>query len=112
MIAKFAGGKNFAMKVPPYQYEATVAFHRDLMGLERIGGPNDDAVGFRFGPNLSLASFQGAAPWCPKAAIRAPRGISTHSNTSAVSEIISSHSLADPKPGATLSATVSRELLD
>ena len=51
MTAKFAGGKNIAMKVPPHQYEATVAFYRDLMGLEQIGGPNDDAVGFKFGPN-------------------------------------------------------------
>ena len=30
MAAKFSGGKNIAMKVPPHQYEATVAFYRDV----------------------------------------------------------------------------------
>ena len=51
MAAKFAGGKNIAMKVPPHQYDATVAFYRDLLGLKPIGGPGGDAVGFEFGPN-------------------------------------------------------------
>ncbi|WP_299823466.1 hypothetical protein, partial [uncultured Jannaschia sp.] len=51
MAAKFAGGKNIAMKVPPHQYDATVAFYRDLLGLEQIGGPAGDAVGFKFGSN-------------------------------------------------------------
>lgn len=39
------------MKVPPHQYDATVAFYRDLLGLEQIGGPAGDAVGFIFGAN-------------------------------------------------------------
>jgi len=51
MAARFEGGKNIAMKVPPHQYEATVAFYRDLLGLEQIGGPVGDAVGFKFGAN-------------------------------------------------------------
>ncbi len=51
MGARFAGGKNIAMKVPPHQYDTTVAFYRDLLGLEQIGGPAGDAVGFKFGPN-------------------------------------------------------------
>lgn len=51
MAARFVGGKNIAMKVPPHQYDATVAFYRDLLGLEQIGGPAGDAVGFKFGSN-------------------------------------------------------------
>ncbi|WP_026261493.1 VOC family protein [Kiloniella laminariae] len=51
MTAKFSGGKNIAMKVPPHQYDATVKFYRDLLGLEQIGGPAGDAVGFKFGSN-------------------------------------------------------------
>lgn len=51
MAAKFSGGKNIAMKVPPNQYDQTVAFYRDTLGLEEIGGPTGDAVGFKFGAN-------------------------------------------------------------
>lgn len=51
MAARFEGGKNIAMKVPPHQYEATVAFYRDLLGLEQIAGPSGDSVGFKFGTN-------------------------------------------------------------
>jgi catechol 2,3-dioxygenase-like lactoylglutathione lyase family enzyme len=51
MAAKFAGGKNIAMKVPPHQYDTTVAFYRDLLGLEQIDGPTGNAVGFVFGSN-------------------------------------------------------------
>jgi hypothetical protein len=51
MTAKFSGGKNIAMKVPPHQHEATVRFYRDLLGLEQIGGPAGDAIGFKFGSN-------------------------------------------------------------
>ena len=39
------------MKVPPHQHEATVRFYREVLGLEEIGGPSGDAVGFKFGPN-------------------------------------------------------------
>jgi hypothetical protein len=31
---EFAGGLNIAMKVPPYVWEATVAFYRDVVGLK------------------------------------------------------------------------------
>ena len=47
MTAKFQGGKNIAMKVPPHQHEATVRFYRDLLGLEQIDGPAGDAVRFQ-----------------------------------------------------------------
>ena len=48
---KFEGGRNIAMKVPPHQHEATVRFYRDVLKLELIGGPQGDAVGFKFGSN-------------------------------------------------------------
>ncbi|KIT15786.1 VOC family protein [Jannaschia aquimarina] len=51
MAPKFEGGKNIAMKVPAHQYDRTVAFYRDVLGLDPVGGPTGDAVGFRFGAN-------------------------------------------------------------
>lgn len=51
MTARFEGGKNIAMKVPPHQHEATVRFYRDVLGLELIGGPDGAATGFKFGAN-------------------------------------------------------------
>jgi len=47
---KFAAGRNIAMKVPPHQYEATVSFYRDVLGLEEITA-HAPAVGFVFGSN-------------------------------------------------------------
>jgi hypothetical protein len=50
MTAKITGGINIAMKVPPHQYEATIAFYRDVVGLT----PYTDkapAIGFELGPN-------------------------------------------------------------
>jgi catechol 2,3-dioxygenase-like lactoylglutathione lyase family enzyme len=48
--AAIEGGINIAMKVPTHQYEATVAFYRDTLGLtpftEKPGN-----VGFIHGPN-------------------------------------------------------------
>lgn len=32
----FRGGKNIALKVPAHQFEATVRFYEDVLGLERI----------------------------------------------------------------------------
>ena len=51
MTATFEGGRNIAMKVPPHQYEATVRFYRDLLRLEQIGDPQENATSFRFGAN-------------------------------------------------------------
>lgn len=47
---KFSAGRNIAMKIPPHQYEATVQFYRDVLGLPEIG-EHAPAVGFRFGGN-------------------------------------------------------------
>jgi hypothetical protein len=48
---KFEGGKNIAMKVPPHQHEATVRFYRDILKLEPVDNPQDDAICFKFGAN-------------------------------------------------------------
>jgi len=51
MRPRFAGGPNLAMKVPPHQWETTVAFYRDVLGLDELepfeGEPA--SVGFAFG---------------------------------------------------------------
>ena len=44
------GGRNIAMKVPPHQYEATVRFYRDVIGLKPLEGFGP-AIGFEFGSN-------------------------------------------------------------
>ena len=46
----FKGGRNIAMKVPPHQYEATVRFYRDVIGLKPLEGFGP-AIGFEFGSN-------------------------------------------------------------
>ena len=51
MTVRFEGGRNIAMKVPPHQYDATVRFYRDVLGLEQIGGAAGDSTSFRFGAN-------------------------------------------------------------
>lgn len=65
MNTKFAPGRNIAMKVPPHQYEATIHFYRDLVGLTPIEGRPSE-IGFEFGdknlwidrvPSLSQAEL-------------------------------------------------------
>jgi hypothetical protein len=50
MTANIRGGFNIAMKVPSHEYEATLRFYRDVIGLK----PYDEkapAKGFELGPN-------------------------------------------------------------
>lgn len=50
----FAGGRNIAMKVPPHQWESTVRFYRNTLGLPELDNPfssGPESVGFAFGPN-------------------------------------------------------------
>lgn len=47
-MPRFRPGRNIAMKVPAPQYEATVAFYRDVLALEPLD-QHLPAVGFRFG---------------------------------------------------------------
>ena len=48
MSTKFVPGRNIAMKVPPHQYEATIQFYRDVVGLTPIDTQSPN-VGFEFG---------------------------------------------------------------
>jgi hypothetical protein len=41
-------GRNIAIKVPTYQWEETVSFYRDKVGLE-IAKTLNESIGFRFG---------------------------------------------------------------
>ncbi|MFI0842639.1 hypothetical protein [Mesorhizobium sp. IMUNJ 23232] len=50
MTAKISGGINIAMKVPSHQYEATIRFYRDVVGLKPFTA-KAPAVGFELGPN-------------------------------------------------------------
>lgn len=50
MQGKFRGGRNIALKVPPHQWEETVRFYRDILGLAEIT-EHAPEVGFRFGHN-------------------------------------------------------------
>ena len=50
MSGQFSGGRNIAMKVPPHQYDETVRFYRDVIGLEQIE-PDTPSVSFAFGAN-------------------------------------------------------------
>src|SRR5688572_16525596 len=47
---KIYGGVDIAMKVPPHQFQETIAFYRDTIGLTPITN-KAPAVGFEFGPN-------------------------------------------------------------
>lgn len=44
----FRGGRNIAMKVPAHQYDATVRFYRDVLGLKPLT-QQAPQVGFEFG---------------------------------------------------------------
>ena len=46
----FAGDRNIAMKVPLHQYETTVRFYRDVLGLKPLEN-HPPEVGFEFGAN-------------------------------------------------------------
>ncbi len=46
--ATFRAGRNIAMKVPPHQFQATVSFYRDVIGLPHLGS-HDNSEMFAFG---------------------------------------------------------------
>jgi catechol 2,3-dioxygenase-like lactoylglutathione lyase family enzyme len=52
MKPKFAAGRNIAMKVPSHEYQATVAFYREVLGFAPIEEPGTDAVRFAFGDKV------------------------------------------------------------
>ncbi|HWU18964.1 MAG TPA: hypothetical protein VN155_14880 [Devosia sp.] len=50
MSPQIGGGINIAMKVPTHCYDATVAFYRDTLKLQRVP-EKPDVMGFVYGPN-------------------------------------------------------------
>lgn len=48
---KLTPGKNIAMKVPSHEFERTVAFYRDVLGLRSLGGTTEP-VRFEFGDKV------------------------------------------------------------
>ena len=46
----YDGSRHIALKVPPHQYEATVAFYRDIIGLKPLTN-HLPHIGFHFGTN-------------------------------------------------------------
>ena len=88
MTAKFEGGKNIAMKVPPHQYDETVAFYRDILGLDEIAASSASSVGFKFGTNKlwvdKVATISQAELWLQVVT----------DNTSAAAEVLSEAGVA------------------
>lgn len=50
MTVQIKGGINIAMKIPSHQYEATISFYRDVVGLKPVTD-KAPAIGFELGPN-------------------------------------------------------------
>ncbi len=50
----FKPGRNMAMKVPSHEYQETVAFYRDILGLEQLGpaASATESVRFAFGDKV------------------------------------------------------------
>ncbi|CAB1080359.1 hypothetical protein D1AOALGA4SA_8042 [Olavius algarvensis Delta 1 endosymbiont] len=59
----FKPGKNIAIKVPPHEYEQTVAFYKDVLGLvlkEASSPDNFESITFEFGDkNLWIDKISG-----------------------------------------------------
>ena len=53
MSARFKPGTNIAMKVPSHEFAGTVAFYRDIIGLEAIPADESDPTPrFKFGDKV------------------------------------------------------------
>ncbi|MFH7325697.1 VOC family protein [Desulfurivibrio sp. C05AmB] len=52
---KYAPGRNIAIKVPPHEFDQTVAFYRDVLGFPELEDPasgSTESVRFRFGDKV------------------------------------------------------------
>ncbi len=59
MKPEFTAGRNIAIKIPPHEYDATVRFYEDILGLPKLPGFAPDVV-FEFGDkNLWLDKVDG-----------------------------------------------------
>ena len=70
MRPRFEAGRNIAMKVPEHEYDATVAFYRDVLALPVLGGPATGSTAstrFDFGDKVlwvdRMAGFSQAEIW-------------------------------------------------
>ena len=55
MKHKFKPGRNMAMKVPAHEYDKTVAFYRDVLGIDLIPLDNEEdnnTIRFKFGDKV------------------------------------------------------------
>ncbi|MCI0454118.1 MAG: hypothetical protein L0Y68_03875 [Candidatus Dadabacteria bacterium] len=63
---KFLGGGNIAIKVPPHQFESTIVFCRDIIGLKQLDQVGQSVV-FEFGMNRlwidNVSSISQAEIW-------------------------------------------------
>ncbi len=63
MKPTFTPGANIAVKVPPHEYDSTVAFYRDILGLNPVqleSSDSYDSVAFEFGDkNLWIDKISG-----------------------------------------------------
>lgn len=48
-MTRFNGGVDIALKLPPHQFDATVTFYRDVIGLKQITDKAPE-IGFELGP--------------------------------------------------------------
>ena len=59
MKPKFKAGRNIALKIPPHEYDETVRFYSDVLGLTRLVNYSP-AIVFEFGgKNLWLDKVEG-----------------------------------------------------
>ncbi len=70
MKPNFTPGRNIAMKVPPHEYEPTITFYRDVLGLPQIteaASSSTTSVRFAFGDKVlwidCVASLSQAELW-------------------------------------------------
>ena len=67
MPQSFTPGKNIAMKVPPHEFDQTVAFYRDVLGFELLSAEcGNPSPRFAFGDNVLWID---AVPGCTQAEI-------------------------------------------
>jgi catechol 2,3-dioxygenase-like lactoylglutathione lyase family enzyme len=48
---EFTGGRNIALKIPPHEYDSTLLFYRDTLGLRQLEEHLPSRV-FEFGENI------------------------------------------------------------
>lgn len=58
----FSGGRNIAMKVPPHQYEATLRFYVEVLGLEEARWLASRKNGPRRFPNVTSYQCPAVTP--------------------------------------------------